>query len=645
MSTDQTGVNDLTQDDAAEGSQGRAPRSSRRAIRQAERAAEREAILTGQQPLLTRREMRRLREEAKALKAAVEAGEITPEQARALQDPTAKQPDVPATREARPRSAGQDSSQQAATPSSVPAVGSAAQDSAAFDDTVQAPRVEEFGESSGDLSGQSWSAAGSAASPLQGQSPAAAAGMVPSPAAPEAHGPHGPAVYGGGAGAEPGPDAEPAPAAGTAPEAGPGAEADAAQAPQAKSDEAGPSWRSLTADEAVAISELPTGLMDAVDLPIISAEVERAAAEQMSTSAQPAPVPTRSSLRERLETGQVPSVAGLGPIDGASADGSQDGPGSGAAGAGEAAPAGWGAPPARPEDLAPAGAPGAAAPQESPSWAVDQRADEAAVRAADAVPVQDAPAAQPQAVEAQGAPGHEGGEAPVAASPSSVRRPIVRIPAAAQGVRTVNISTGELSAVQPVGSAESAAPGQEAQYGQPGESVDGLGEVTADAQETTVQDAIAVGEAVDGEEGSAAPQWKSLRERMTSEGSLVGGQQPVSPYSTTGMEQTTSVEYAPLSDAGLPETGAAGPAGPAWDQQMPSAAASAQQAQAGLPEEEPERSSGAGKVLLILLVVLVVALVVLAIVWYLMSGGSSSAAAQVQGAAAQGLEPWISQVI
>ena len=72
MSTDQTGVNVPTQDDAAEGSQGRAPRSSRRAIRQAERAAEREAILTGQQPLLTRREMRRLREEAAALKAAVE---------------------------------------------------------------------------------------------------------------------------------------------------------------------------------------------------------------------------------------------------------------------------------------------------------------------------------------------------------------------------------------------------------------------------------------------------------------------------------------------------------------------------------------------------------------------------------------------
>ena len=85
MSTEQTGVNAPTSEEPTQDEH--APRGSRRAIRQAERAAEREAILTGQQPLLTRREMRRLREEAKALRAAVEAGEITPEQAQALQDP------------------------------------------------------------------------------------------------------------------------------------------------------------------------------------------------------------------------------------------------------------------------------------------------------------------------------------------------------------------------------------------------------------------------------------------------------------------------------------------------------------------------------------------------------------------------------
>lgn len=73
---------------------GAAPRRSRRAIRQAERQAEREALLTGQQPLLTRRELKRLREEAEALRAAVAAGEITLEQAKALQDPLADQPNV-----------------------------------------------------------------------------------------------------------------------------------------------------------------------------------------------------------------------------------------------------------------------------------------------------------------------------------------------------------------------------------------------------------------------------------------------------------------------------------------------------------------------------------------------------------------------
>ncbi|WP_425394254.1 hypothetical protein [Actinomyces vulturis] len=67
---------------------------TRRAQREAERAAEREAFLTGQQPLLTRREMKRLRDEAQALRDAVERGEITLEQAQALQNPLAPLPDV-----------------------------------------------------------------------------------------------------------------------------------------------------------------------------------------------------------------------------------------------------------------------------------------------------------------------------------------------------------------------------------------------------------------------------------------------------------------------------------------------------------------------------------------------------------------------
>ncbi|SPT52555.1 Uncharacterised protein [Actinomyces bovis] len=63
-------------------------------MRDAERVAEREAYLTGQQPLLTRREMKRLREESEALQAAIDSGEITLEQAKALQNPLAEQPDI-----------------------------------------------------------------------------------------------------------------------------------------------------------------------------------------------------------------------------------------------------------------------------------------------------------------------------------------------------------------------------------------------------------------------------------------------------------------------------------------------------------------------------------------------------------------------
>lgn len=598
MSTDQTGVNVPTQDDAAEGSQGRAPRSSRRAIRQAERAAEREAILTGQQPLLTRREMRRLREEAAALKAAVEAGEITPEQARALQDPTADQPEA-------------------------------------------ASSASEAGEA-----GEAGSAApGSPRSGASAQSPQAAAAWSSAQSAHSAPGAHSPAAASAGSAASAasidrplGDDTVQAPAVAES------SSPSSASSPQPEAEEQpGPSWRSLTADEAVAISELPTGLMDAVDLPIISAEAERAAAEQVS--GEPAPVPTRSSLRERLETGQVPSVAGLG----AEADG-----GSGAAG--QAAASTWAQQPAAPAQEAP-GAQIDDGAQALPAWQADQRADEAAVLAADAVPVQEAqaegvpgaPGAAAGAVEPSGgqAAGQAvGQEAPVAATPSSVRRPIVKIPAAAQGVRTVNVSTGELSAIQPVSPAEDAAADQVGQDGaQDAVAVEAVGEVSQDAQETTVQEAVAIEGGADFE-GSGAPQWKSLRERMTSDNSLVGGQQPVSPYSTTttGAEETTSVEYAPVAEGGFPVAGAGAPGavgsrGATWDQ-VPSTVPAVAEVNLS-QDEEPQRSGGGVKVALILLVVIVVALLVLALVWYLMSGGSGTSAAGLHSS----VEPWIQQII
>ena len=61
--------------------------SSRRTRREAEREQERELLRTGQMPVLTRKEIRRQRAEAEAMRNAIAAGEITEEEARALQNP------------------------------------------------------------------------------------------------------------------------------------------------------------------------------------------------------------------------------------------------------------------------------------------------------------------------------------------------------------------------------------------------------------------------------------------------------------------------------------------------------------------------------------------------------------------------------
>jgi len=210
VSTEQTGVNAPTSEEPTQDEY--APRGSRRAIRQAERAAEREAILTGQQPLLTRREMRRLREEAKALRAAVEAGEITPEQAQALQDPLADPASV------TPRS-------------SAPSGGDT---ETGLEESAEFPAVSENEPISLEQGGQN--------PPLNLSVP-----EVPSASA--------------------------------------------------------PSWRSLSAAEAVAISEIETGLMEAVDLPVATLDYD--AHWAADTSSEPAPVPTRFSLKERMEGGPV----------------------------------------------------------------------------------------------------------------------------------------------------------------------------------------------------------------------------------------------------------------------------------------------------------------------------------------------------
>ena len=420
MSTEQTGVNAPTSEEPTQDEH--APRGSRRAIRQAERAAEREAILTGQQPLLTRREMRRLREEAKALRAAVEAGEITPEQAQALQDPLAD-------------------------PSSV-----TSRSSATSGDEAESAPVEPAEPTA--LDGGDYLEQG-------GQNPPLSMSVPEGPAA------------------------------------------------------SAPSWRSLSAAEAVAISEIETGLMEAVDLPVATLDYD--AHWAANASSEPAPVPTRFSLKDRLEGGSVAEAE--------EPESPQDNEPQGAVevsgGVETEEPAT--SPYDYREGLEPVAQDDAGASSQSSSSAVE------AVSAASAVPAVSATAPGAADVAAYGQAGamrsaeptRSGVSAGSASSAGSVRRPIVRIPAAAQGVRTVNASTGELSSVQPVDSSPSAQEAADVQdvYGTPSIEEpmvqdDAEVEVDIEAQTMVVStSAPSTQGAQDSEFGApGAPQWRSLHQ-------------------------------------------------------------------------------------------------------------------------------------
>ena len=419
MSTEQTGVNAPTSEEPTQDEH--APRGSRRAIRQAERAAEREAILTGQQPLLTRREMRRLREEAKALRAAVEAGEITPEQAQALQDPLADPASV--------------TSRSSAT--------SGDEVDSGLGEATEPPVVD----------GVDYLEQG-------GQNPPLNLSV-----------PEGPAV-------------------------------------------SAPSWRSLSAAEAVAISEIETGLMEAVDLPVATLDYD--AHWAANASSEPAPVPTRFSLKDRLEGGSVSEAdepespqdnESQGPVE-VSGDAETEEPAT--------------SPYDYREGLEPLAQDDGGASSQSSS-AVE------AVSAASAVPAVSATAPGAADVAAYGQagatrsaePSRSGVSAGSASSAGSVRRPIVRIPAAAQGVRTVNASTGELSSVQPVDSSPSAQEAADVQdvYGAPSIEEpmvqdDAEVEVDIEAQTMVVStSAPSTQGAQDSEFGApGAPQWRSLHQ-------------------------------------------------------------------------------------------------------------------------------------
>ena len=549
MSTEQTGVNAPTSEEPTQDEH--APRGSRRAIRQAERAAEREAILTGQQPLLTRREMRRLREEAKALRAAVEAGEITPEQAQALQDPLADPASV------TPRSSAQSGDDA----------------EVGLEESAEFPAVDE---------------GGAAYLEQEGQNPPLNLSVPEGPSA------------------------------------------------------SAPSWRSLSAAEAVAISEIETGLMEAVDLPVATLDYD--AHWAANASSEPAPVPTRFSLKERLEGGSTSEADEQESIE-------PRGPAEGFGGAGADEPA------TSPYDYREG-----LATTSQESEAVSSQPSSQSAEAVTAVSAVSASASGAADFATFGGGASEATEsarsglsAGSASSAGSVRRPIVRIPAAAQGVRTVNSSTGELSSVQPVDSSPSAQDAVDVQepYG------------VASIEEPMTQESVAIdveAQAMmpssltqqDAEFGApGAPQWKSLHQPSQAD----SFQETI----VTGMAETNDVmsgeavsPYAFYSDEAEVGNGPVG--GSEWDSVAVPAAEAPEEPYLSpvnevtgrvptpdhvLPMEQPGSSSRIGRILMAALIVVVVLLIIAVVVVLLMNRGTSSSAMS----AAAGAGEWIRQLV
>ena len=562
MSTEQTGVNAPTTEEPTQDEH--APRGSRRAIRQAERAAEREAILTGQQPLLTRREMRRLREEAKALRAAVEAGEITPEQAQALQDPLAD----PASVTSR---------------SSAPSGDDAG---TGLEESVELPAVGE----------------GEFYLEQEGQNPPLNLSVPEGPSA------------------------------------------------------SAPSWRSLSAAEAVAISEIETGLMEAVDLPVATLDYDAHWAQD--TSSEPAPVPTRFSLKERLEGGPASDAEERGDQDGAALQAPGEDTGGTEAEELAAGPYDYR------EDFSPS-----AQSDEAPSSAASAASSQPSSQSAEAVSAVPAvstsasgaadfatfgQAGAPQAAESA----RSGLSAGSASSAGSVRRPIVRIPAAAQGVRTVNVSTGELSSVQPVDSSPSAQEAADAQ------DVYGVASIEEPmTQETVTVDVEAQAamptpsEQPEVEFGTpGAPQWKSLHQPSQvdsfQETIVAGVADATDP--AVAMSGEAVGPYAFYADE--VETGNGPVGGSEWDSVAVPAAEAPEEPYLApvnevtgrvptpdhvLPVEQANSSSRIGKVLMALLIVVVLLLIIAVVAWLLIANGSNSASAM----SAVGAGEWIRQVV
>ena len=409
--------------------------------------------------------------------------------------------------------------------------------------------------------------------------------------------------------------------------------------------------------EAVAISEIETGLMEAVDLPVATLDYD--AHWAANASSEPAPVPTRFSLKDRLEGGSVPEVE--------EPESPQDNESQGAVETSDDAEAEE--PATSPYDyregLEPAAQDDGDASSQSSS-AAD------AVSAASAVPAVSATASGAADFATYGQAGavrstesaRSGVSAGSASSAGSVRRPIVRIPAAAQGVRTVNASTGELSSVQPVDSSPSAQEAADAQdvYGAPSieePMVQGGAEVEIDVEAQTMvvpASAPSTQDAQDSEFGApGAPQWRSLHQSPqagsfqeaivdgTAETAAVSGE-AVSPYAF----------YSDEVENGNGPMGAS-----EWDSVAAPAAEMPEEPYLApvnevtgrvptpdhvLPMEQPGSSSRIGKILMAALIIVLLLLIIGVVLALLISngklGGSSSAMAASIGAG-----EWIRQLV
>ena len=571
--SDPTDVNQ-SQSDAADDDAG--TRRSRRAMRQAERAAEREAILTGQQPLLTRRELKRLRQEAAALRAAVAAGEITPEQARALQDPLAEQPEIEApSLEATGSHAASHEGRAAQADNEPTAFGTASRGESLPDaslrgqyapgeSTVPASSFDEAGAArvlqipehppaSRTSEAEAWTSSahddeagtrGAGATAFPGapstgddsMSPVAApahrtdgtggdesgswqtysrASEPPTPmAAPPVPGSApGPVIGQGGDSSTPGAAAS-FTSSGAGAVSGPEASAEpfAEPAPQVAN-------TSLSDDDIEDISAQPTGVMNAVDASALSPLPSAPATDE------PAGMPERRSLFNR----DTPTP------------GAETGPG-------ELAPSG--------ADGYEGYAPGTAAPVSSGADGYEGYAPGGSA-------------------EVEGLP-----EWDSQAAGGPPRRPTVRIPNAAQGVRTVDTNTGELSDVRPVD-----------------DEFDGIDN----------------------------PQWRILRPEAARP------DEPEAPVAEEPASAPPFTPYEPMPGAAVrepqppepqfPEPTATAPAdsGAGWSAPAPTSSPMS-------PVSEPPKTSRMGKILLIVLIVVVVALVILAVVWFFLNRGSDSSA-------------------